>query len=78
MEQDDAYAKPQGCTKVEKVYCKPCFDADVSLITAKDEMDLTHGRRNEVRSKKMVARCTRRPIVSPRLRLVDEMALVEP
>ena len=49
---DDAYVVATGgTTKVEKVYCIPCFDADVTEIIARDEMDLGLGRRNNVRSR---------------------------
>jgi hypothetical protein len=50
--RDDAYVVATGgTTKVEKVYCKPCFDADIAEIIARDELDLGLGRRNDVRSR---------------------------
>ena len=54
--RDDAYVVATGgTTKVEKVYCVPCFDADTVEIIVRDEMDLGLGRRNNVRSREEIA-----------------------
>jgi hypothetical protein len=50
--REDAYVVATGgTTKVEKVYCMPCFDADVAESIARDELDLRLGRRNCIRSR---------------------------
>jgi len=43
-----------GSTKVLKVYCGPCFDADLTEIIAGDENDLLLGRRNMARSREEI------------------------
>jgi len=53
--RDDAYIISMGGnTKVEKVYCKPCFNTDISELTARDEVDRSLGRRNNVRSREEI------------------------
>ena len=32
-----------GSTKVEKVYCIPCFGVDIAEIAARDKIDLSLG-----------------------------------
>lgn len=49
--REDAFIVAAGGTKSEKVYCKPCFDADLAEIAMRDEVDLGLGRRNNVRSR---------------------------
>ena len=51
--QEDAYVVG-GNTKVEKVYCMPCFNGHVAEIIARDEADLYLGRRNIVRTREEV------------------------
>jgi len=48
--QDAYYIAPGGTTKVDKVYCKACFDVDVAELVTRDEEDLGLGRRNRARS----------------------------
>ena len=53
--REDAYVTASvGSTKAEKVYCIPCFDANVTEIITRDEVDLRLGRRNNVRSSKEI------------------------
>ena len=37
-----------GGTKSEKVYCKPCFNADLAEIAMRDKVDLGLGQQNNV------------------------------
>ena len=50
---EDAYVTA-GNTKVEKVYCMPCFNGHVAKIIARDEAGLSLGRRNIVRTREEV------------------------
>ena len=51
LKHEDAYhVAPGGTTKVNKVYCEACLDADVAELSARDEEDLGLGRRNRTRS----------------------------
>jgi hypothetical protein len=66
---DDAYVVSSGGTKVEKVYCKPCFDADVNELLVRDEADLNLGRQNDQQSKEeIIAYCTSKLVFSVRSR----------
>ena len=47
--REDAYVMASvGSIKVEKVYCIPCFNADVAEIITRDEVDLSLSRGNNV------------------------------
>ena len=51
---NDAYLITTGGTRVEKVYCRACFEADVNETLAREEKDRDLGRINDVRSREDV------------------------
>jgi hypothetical protein len=52
---DDAYViATGGTTRVEKVYCIPCFITDTAEIVARDQTDVGLGRRNDIRSREEI------------------------
>ena len=58
--QEDAFYVTTGGTKLDKVYCKPCFDADFAEIVAKDAATLGLGRQNTARSREdVITHCMR-------------------